>query len=358
MTSVRALIVYLALCGLAAALRERAADTPRCSCGQPIFSGLCYEAKDGSQTPCCGNWASECPATSPLMTRGLDVECNFQPFQRGLFDPYQLESKCQKVECRSVYTALERIKQHYQDFRQKRFNFGLVSGYSNKGNMKWFKKCACGEFNAASQQCKVKGKSKEKPCCTSLSDCEASDAWPVFYQENVAAQNFRNAEGQAVQGLYQECIGNCHLRYRELCMEDLKEIVPVEGKSITRQQAFVLKTQTAGQRPDAYDPKYMEHAASLDRMQQKEKEERVVRLYAKSQKEPVELTDLSAWDPEFNTQSQQVSCCKCQKAMPTIGAAKVASFCEAAICPSSCQTAWAGFCSKRVTTCRPRVKHS
>lgn len=288
------------------------------------------------------------------MTRGLDVECNFQPFQRGMYaDPYQLESKCQQVECRSIYTAFERLKKEFRVRQQQRFNFGLITGYSNKGSMKWFKKCACGEFNAATQQCKVKGKSKEKPCCSSASDCEASDPWPVFYTEKVNSMNFMNAEGKAVQGLYQECIGNCHLRYRELCLEDLKEMVPVQGKSITRQQAFVLKTQTAGERPDAYDPKYMEHAASIDRMQQKDKEERIGRLYEKSQKDPVELTDLSTWDPEFNTQSQQVSCCKCQKAMSTIGTAKVASFCEAATCPSSCQTAWAGFCSKSPKTCPP-----
>lgn len=291
------------------------------------------------------------------MTRGLDVECNFQPFQRGMYaDPYQLESKCQKVECRSIYTAFERLKKEFRVRQQQRFNFGLISGYSNKGSMKWFKKCACGEFNAATQQCKVKGKSKEKPCCSSASDCEASDPWPVFYTEKVNSVNFMNAEGKAVQGLYQECIGNCHLRYRELCLEDLKEMVPVQGKSITRQQAFVLKTQTAGQRPDAYDRSYMEHAASIDRMQQEDKEERIVRLYEKSQKDPVELTDLSTWDPEFNTQSQQVSCCKCQKAMSTIGTAKVASFCEAATCPSSCQTAWAGFCSKSPKTCPPDRK--
>ena len=341
-------ILALTLCGLAAALREQPVRThtevEHCSCGQPVYSGLCWD-KPPAPTPCCLLWATECPATSPIVKSELGKTCNFHNLH--FIHAASVLQKCQQVECLSVYNALQSTRDLQR--QQKPFNFDLVRGGSNKG--KWFTKCACGKFNEATQQCQVKGKSKEKPCCSDLNDCSESDDWPVLVKKKADAANFLQSQNNALTALSKECHANCLLRYEELCFEDLKEVVTEEG--MTRQAVFVAKTQQLGQLPDAYDKAYLTHTDSVDKMKKKEGMEREERIYEKSRKQQVDLVDLSTWDRNFGSESPPLSasCCKCQKTLSKIGAARVTSFCTSSTCPDDCQIAFPGFCSKSPKNC-------
>jgi len=292
-------ISYLALCGLAAALREQVGRSPS--------------------------------------------DCDFNPHRRGLgLDAhFQLEQKCQMVECAGIHKAWAKIRQDRQGLNV--FNFALVTGQSNAG--KWFKKkCACGDFQEASQQCNVKTKkgmsTNTKPCCSKLDDCNPSDEWPAIYWE---AARFRREQTQAIKGLYDTCMASCDLRYRKLCMQDLE----------SHKEAFDAQSKLLGPPPSAYDRKYLEWADRLDKLKEQEKVKRMERIWAIAQKEKKELYDISSWTGKFQRGSTSMPCCNCLTSSAATGDAHFSSFCTASACPTHCKTAlWAGFCGRDHTkTC-------
>lgn len=321
-------ISILLSAGLAAALREHShnlasKDHAECSCGFEHMGKCNDDWSDPTKaTDCCPFFATQCDPSSIRGQQGFQAECNFKPFQRGLYpDEFQIEQKCQEVECSNVYqaiqTSLDMVRQHEELLskrsKQARHQF---TGKSNNGR---FRKCACGKFNTETFLCGVEGKSKEKKCCTKLDDCPSTSE--LFMQVKQDEKETKEAyverarlhtQLNAMRSLYEECGQNCKVKYYENCMEDLKE--KVDG--VSRQEAFVKKWQK-------------EHLSQSD--WEKQKVQRVERLFAKAKANPVQLTDLSTWDGR----SAKAPCCKCAKKV--FQAVKKVDFCLDSTCPENCE---------------------
>ena len=340
------------------------AEAQCCSCGGQV-GGACVQETGGVNPatgqsqyifkPCCHEWASECSPTDGLWQQGFRFECDFRPYQRGLYpDEYEVEGKCKKAECSSVYAALDKTMSELRSHNQFWFKTGLATGYSNS---KWNNKCACGEFNEATRQCATTGrwgKSKEKPCCTNLQDCKPLDPWPTRFDKEFQNEEALKQKATTLQGLSAECLQSCNLKYQELCLADLKEKVP--GSKVSRQEAFRLEVEKLGPRPGDYDRKVMDYELNIEKKMQAEKEERVRRIHKKISEGPIlELIDLSSWDGSLETGSSG-ACCKCRKAHPfgdiPLGAS-ITHFCSASTCSNvpDCESIDNSFCGKNAKSC-------
>eukprot|EP00438_Fugacium_kawagutii_P001671 Skav205382 [mRNA] locus=scaffold277:137658:138674:+ [translate_table: standard] len=331
------MISILSIASLAAALREDSHDfgavqPAECSCGVE-YDGKCNEdwSDQSKARPCCPFFATQCDPSSPLGKKYFQSECTFdKPHQYGLFqDQWQMDQKCQEVECSNVHqaiaTSLSMTQQHeHKEVQRSQKARPKMTGKSNNGR---FRKCACGKFNPETSLCAVEGKSKERKCCTLLDDCPStSDLFMQVKQDEKETKEFFGEKARlhrqlnVMRALYQECDQNCKLRYYEKCMEDLKE--KVDGMS--RQEAYLRKA-------------HKEHLGQSDWKEQKI--QRVERLFAKAKADPVQLIDLSTWDGR----SAEAPCCKCAKVFETV---KKVDFCLSSTCPENCEEMEASFCGK------------
>lgn len=71
-----------------------------CSCGGQ-YGGGCIE--NAQVKPCCLAWATDCQSTDPLFQIGFAFDCNYAPYQRGLYpDEFKVDETC-KSSCSKVF---------------------------------------------------------------------------------------------------------------------------------------------------------------------------------------------------------------------------------------------------------------
>lgn len=350
---VQAMIAIAALLVGAAAIRD-ASNRDDCHCGFE-YSGVCSENMvfdPATAKPCCP-FFTECDPASYQAQRGIHHYCNFEKHgvglgMPGLFaDPFDVDGKCDKLECANVKDAISQSWKKGQDkmtknndalskmFESKR---PKITGQSNKYGV--LKRCACGKFNEGTGKCAVVGKSSEKPCCTKEKDCKPDDEWIKEAKEwemtlkkaeddHIQLVELTRKQTEIMKSLHKECLNQCHSRYAEICFHDLKE--KVEG-SKSRLEALLL------QNPNHNRDLWL-----------KDKKERFQRIASKAQETPREFIDLSTWDGELSESTSQ--CCKCPGQVSG-SLVPVINLCMAAECPSSCQTLpEPRFCGKNTKDC-------
>ncbi|CAK9059430.1 unnamed protein product [Durusdinium trenchii] len=207
-----------------------------CSCGGQ-YGGGCIE--NAQVKPCCLAWATDCQSTDPLFQIGFAFDCNYAPYQRGLYpDEFKVDETC-KSSCSKVFADHQKAASEWVIAKN------LVNWVSNS---KLLDKCACGEFNLQTQQCKAVnrwGKEKEKRCCSRLTDCKPGDAWPKEFEE---LQEVSKAKGQE----FDQCFQSCKSRIPELCVADLQKTQEAFRQSLEKD------IEALGPRPGDNDRKLLE----------------------------------------------------------------------------------------------------
>ena len=330
----------------AAAIRDANRD---CHCGFE-YSGLCSETMvfdPATAKPCCELF-TQCDPASYQAQRGIHHYCNFEKHGVGLgmpglyADPFDVDGKCDKLECANVKEAISQSWKKGQDkvaknndvlskmFESKR---PKITGKSNKYGL--LKRCACGKFNEGTGKCAVVGKSSEKPCCTKKEDCKRSDEWIKDTEEwemtlkkaeadNIQLVELTRKQTEIMKSLHKECLHQCTSRYAEICFHDLKE----KG----RLEAYLMKNPN--------------HDREL---WLKDKKKRFQRISSKAQEAPRQFIDLSTWDGELSESTSL--CCECPKQVSGSLVPNM-DLCVAAECPSSCKTLpEPRFCGKNTKAC-------
>ena len=210
-----------------------------CSCGGQ-YGGGCVEGTEVK--PCCA-WARDCQSTDPLFQIGFASECNYAPYQRGLYpDEFKVEETCKTSTCSNAFADYQRAASEWVVAK------GLATGRSNS---KLLDSCGCGDFNLQTQQCKASNRwgaakaAKEKRCCSRLSDCNPQDAWPRRFQELQEASETRGQE-------FTQCLQSCKSRVSELCVADLQRTQEAVQQSLSKE------IEILGPRPGDYDRRLLE----------------------------------------------------------------------------------------------------